>query len=45
MKLAITYWEGALPFCARCSHFHPAAEACRCPDCGQHVPCDKPGHS
>lgn len=43
-RLAITYWEGAVPYCTGCSHFHPADEACRCPDCGQHAPCRTHGY-
>lgn len=32
-----------VPFCEDCSHYHDGA--CLCPECGQPVPCGKPGHS
>lgn len=32
-----------IPYCEKCSHYHNGA--CLCPDCGQPVPCGRPGHS
>jgi hypothetical protein len=38
-QLAMTHWQGDQRYCTRCSHYHDHGEACRCPDCGQFVPC------